>query len=56
MIAMTSLLTRIKRWHIARQARAACRRADFVIRAVNNGMPVSVAVARSRSLLFSTLD
>ena len=53
---MTRLLYRIKCWRIARSARIACRRADFVIRAVNNGMPVSVAVARSKSLLFSTLD
>lgn len=56
MSRLRNTFARIKRWHITRQARAACRRADFVIRAVNNGMPVSVAVARSKSLLFSTLD
>ncbi|NQD37450.1 hypothetical protein HPT27_10460 [Permianibacter sp. IMCC34836] len=53
---MTRLLSRIKHWRISRSARAACRRADFVIRAVHDGMPVSTAVERSKSLLFSTLD
>lgn len=53
---MNRFLYRLKCWRIARSARIACRRADFVISAVREGMPVSVAVARSKSLFFPTID
>jgi hypothetical protein len=50
---MKSLRYRLRTWWLTRQAQAACRRADYVISAIHAGVPVSVAVARSKSLLFA---
>jgi hypothetical protein len=53
---MTRLLHRFKHLPITQRARNACRRIAFVIGAVREGMPVSVAVSRSKSLFFPTVD